>query len=242
MAASRHYRFLVTAGNTRERIDQVRDWGNIFTGNTGFDIARALAAHGEVDLVTSNKAHLAAADAGLGLPHPVRGTGFTDHAELLAALATLMAARVYDAIFMTAAVADYKPAGVFSVLERQPGAHPDEEIWRVRGVQAGKVKSSHPCIAVLGEPTQKIVDLFRTRWGHKGLLFKFKLEVGVDREELIRIGQASRRVSGAEYLVANTLEMVAGARPGAYLLSDAGEEFIERTALAARLAAVAAAR
>ena len=28
-------RFLVTAGNTRERIDRVRDWGNIFTGNTG---------------------------------------------------------------------------------------------------------------------------------------------------------------------------------------------------------------
>ena len=28
-------RFLVTAGNTRERIDRVRDWGNVFTGNTG---------------------------------------------------------------------------------------------------------------------------------------------------------------------------------------------------------------
>ncbi len=27
-------RFLVTAGNTREMIDRVRDWGNIFTGNT----------------------------------------------------------------------------------------------------------------------------------------------------------------------------------------------------------------
>ena len=27
--------FLVTAGSTREKIDQVRDWGNIFTGKTG---------------------------------------------------------------------------------------------------------------------------------------------------------------------------------------------------------------
>ena len=26
---------LVTAGPTREKIDQVRDWGNIFTGQTG---------------------------------------------------------------------------------------------------------------------------------------------------------------------------------------------------------------
>ena len=42
-------RFLVTAGNTREMIDRVRDWGNVFTGNTGFAIAQALAAHGEVE-------------------------------------------------------------------------------------------------------------------------------------------------------------------------------------------------
>ena len=36
-------RVLITAGNTRERIDDVRDWGNIFSGNTGFGIAKALA-------------------------------------------------------------------------------------------------------------------------------------------------------------------------------------------------------
>ena len=37
-------RYLVTAGNTREMIDRVRDWGNVFTGNTGYGIARAIAA------------------------------------------------------------------------------------------------------------------------------------------------------------------------------------------------------
>jgi len=43
-------RVLVTAGNTRERIDQVRDWGNIFTGNTGYAIARAMTNIAHVDL------------------------------------------------------------------------------------------------------------------------------------------------------------------------------------------------
>ena len=52
-------RFLVTAGNTREKIDAVRDWGNAFTGNTGLAIARALAEAGTVHLLTSNRQHLA---------------------------------------------------------------------------------------------------------------------------------------------------------------------------------------
>ena len=33
MESRRH--FLVTAGPTREKIDAVREWGNIFSGNTG---------------------------------------------------------------------------------------------------------------------------------------------------------------------------------------------------------------
>src|SRR3954454_12258727 len=108
--------FLVTAGNTRERIDAVRDWGNVFTGNTGFAIARALAAAGEVDLLTSNRAHLAAiaaphapGAAGGGARHTIHGTAFPSHAELKAALADRMGAGRYDAVFMTAAVADYAP-------------------------------------------------------------------------------------------------------------------------------------
>src|SRR4051812_4378949 len=91
MASTSAPRFLVTAGNTRERIDAVRDWGNIFTGNTGLAIARALSAAGEVDLLTSNPAHLASlASEPQRAPHPVRATGFVSHAELKGALAALM--------------------------------------------------------------------------------------------------------------------------------------------------------
>src|SRR6266702_4466704 len=98
-------RILITAGNTREPIDRVRDWGNIFTGNTGYAIARAMTALGEVDLLTSNRAHVAQA-----AQDHIRASAFTSHADLKAALAALLAHQKYDAIFMTAAVADYTPA------------------------------------------------------------------------------------------------------------------------------------
>ena len=62
------------------------------------------------------------------------------------------------------------------------------------------------------ETGQKIVDLFRTEWHHRGLLIKFKLEVGLTEDELKRVGEASRVASDADYLVANTLDMVTGAQ------------------------------
>jgi phosphopantothenoylcysteine synthetase/decarboxylase len=223
-------RFLVTAGNTREKIDRVRDWGNVFTGNTGLRIAHALGEIGEVDLITSNRTHLAE----LAEDPRITASTFTTHAELRGALAALLARQSYDGIFMTAAVADYRPVRAYEVVEREPQSDGTER-WVVRDAQAGKVKSSHKAIAILGERTEKIIDLFRTEWRHRGLLVKFKLEVGIAKDELIRIGQASRAASGADYLVANTLDMVDGDHAGAFLLSDAGEEWVPRAELPARL-------
>jgi phosphopantothenoylcysteine synthetase/decarboxylase len=228
-------RFLVTAGNTREKIDRVRDWGNIFTGNTGYSIARAISALGEVDLITSNRVHLAEVVQGRGDANVIRGTGFTSHAELKSAIESALRQNTYDAIFMSAAVADYRPAGSFQIIRREVRKD-DDETWIVRNVQAGKIKSSYEQIAILGERTEKLVDLFRGVWGYRGMLVKFKLEVGIPPEKLIEIGHASRKASGASYLVANTLEMVDGDRAGAYLLSGAGEEWVPRAELAARMA------
>jgi hypothetical protein len=135
---------------------------------------------------------------------------------------------------MSAAVSDYSPTRVYALLSRETTGQ-GEERWVVKDVQAGKVKSDHPAIVVLGEKTQKLVDLFRTQWGYQNLLVKFKLEVGIEKDRLIQIGQASRVGSGAEYLVANTLEMVQGDAPGAFLLSETGEEWIPRAELSTRM-------
>jgi phosphopantothenate---cysteine ligase (CTP) len=228
-------RFLVTAGNTRERIDDVRDWGNIFTGNTGFAIARALAAVGEVDLLTSNRQHLAELEGtARSGALPIRGIAFTTHADLRDRLANQMQSERYDGVFMSAAVADYTPVRTYRVVGRETGDD-GRERWVVEDVQAGKVGSSYEQIAILGQRTEKLVDLFRSAWGYRGLLVKFKLEVGRTREELIVIGRRSRLASDADYLVANTLDMTTGPNAGAYLISAAGEEWIARADLPARL-------
>ncbi|HEY0009948.1 MAG TPA: phosphopantothenoylcysteine decarboxylase [Tepidisphaeraceae bacterium] len=225
-------RFLVTAGNTREKIDAVRDWGNIFTGNTGFSIARALLPLGEVHLLTSNAAHREEA-AALGMT----ADGFTSHAELDDALSAIVPSGDFDAIFMTAAVADYAPAGAFALIEQRPMPDGTEQ-WIVRNVSAGKVKSSHPAVAFLGRPTTKLIDRFRRDWNYRRLLVKFKLEVGLTPEQLLAVGRASRIASDADYLIANTLDMVTGESAGAFLISPTEETWIPRAQLASRCAAI----
>src|SRR6266571_8286637 len=108
-------RCLVTAGNTRETIDRVRNWGNIFTGRTGLAIARALTTIGAVDLLTSNQQHL---DELEKEGEAIEAHGFLTHGTLQGLLAGLMSSVKYDAVFMTAAVADYKPNGVWEIIER----------------------------------------------------------------------------------------------------------------------------
>ena len=223
-------RTLVTAGNTREPIDRVRDWGNVFTGNTGFAIARALAPLGPVDLLTSNAAHVEEAKT-LG----IAATPFRSHADLNGLLETRVPGGDYEAIFMTAAVADYTPERTYAVAERRPQAD-GTEVWVVRDAQAGKVKSDHAAIAVLGVRTPKIVDRFRRDWGYRKLLVKFKLEVGLGHEQLLSVADKSRRASGADYLVANTLDMVSGEAAGAFLVGEGFSEWVARGGLAERCA------
>lgn len=226
-------RFLVTAGNTREMIDRVRAWSNIFTGNTGLAIARELATIGEVDLFTSNAEHLQQGREG-----SINIRSFVSHADLKNLLAEAMSGENYDGVFMTAAVADYEPVGGFAVEERQK--NPDgTETWRVRHQDAGKISSAHKLLAVLGKPTEKLVDLFRTDWQYRRLLVKFKLEVEISEEQLKTIAQKSRRASGGDFIVANTLDMVEGERAGAWVLGDGLAEWVERSRLAARLREIA---
>lgn len=232
--------FVVTAGPTREKIDEVRDWGNIFTGKTGLDVAMALVALGNVTLLTSNLGHAREFDGYSGKGGMIGAETFATHADLRGLLAERMTSgdRV-DGVAMTAAVADYVPRGVYRMVARREAEGPGRESWIVENVSAGKVKSTFEEIAVLGGRTEKLVDLFRTAWRFEGLLIKFKLEVGLTDEALIRVGEASRVASGADLMVANTLAMArpgGGKEGGAYLIDATRAVRVGRHALAGRIA------
>jgi phosphopantothenoylcysteine synthetase/decarboxylase len=119
----------------------------------------------------------------------------------------------FDGVVHCAAVSDYLSAGVFAPA---PGTrfHAQDGRWEgpadepptLSDRRAGKVKSDEPELWLRLVRAPKLIDRIRLDWGFRGLLVKFKLEVGVTDERLLEIAEASRRHSAADLMVANTLE------------------------------------
>jgi phosphopantothenate-cysteine ligase/phosphopantothenoylcysteine decarboxylase/phosphopantothenate--cysteine ligase len=207
---------LVTAGNTLVPIDKVRAITNIFTGRTGawIGVVASLRGHA-VTLLTSHPESVENVRDLAGEPGPNwtlrRYTTFDD---LQARMEELIPAGGFDAIVHCAAVSDYRCAGVFAPAE---GTHFDPEAealtWsgtegspRLKDRAAGKVKSDENEVWLRLVRTPKLVDRIRKDWNFRGLLVKFKLEVGVSDERLLEIAKRSREQSDADLMVANTLE------------------------------------
>lgn len=106
-------RILITAGPTREKIDPVRFISNRSTGKMGYAIAaRAAEAGHDVTLISGPVA--------LENPAGVKRIFIESAAEM--AEAVHQYADNADAIIMSAAVADYRPAHPFdSKMKKQPG-------------------------------------------------------------------------------------------------------------------------
>ena len=201
-------RVLVTAGNTLVPIDQVRCITNIFTGRTGTRLAIEGNRRGhEVVLLTS---HPQLVGEQITRRVPWRVLPFQTFDDLHQLLAEQIPNGLFDAVIHCAAVADYKMEGIYTP---QVGTQFDRTHGRWLGdnpaldeVSADKVKSSHQEVWFRLTPTPKLVDLFRKEWNYRGVLVKFKLEVGISEAELLWIAENSRQHSQADLMVANTLE------------------------------------
>jgi phosphopantothenate---cysteine ligase (CTP) len=224
-------RILVTAGNTQVPIDRVRCLTNIFTGRTGAAIA--LAAHDRshaVTLLTSHPETVCERPADDDRWRCLRYTTFVD-------LKTLLNREIreggYDGLIHSAAVSDYLAADVFAPA---PGTQyvPESQTWTgnpptLVNRAAGKIKSDEPELWLRLVRAPKLIDMVRPEWGFRGVLVKFKLEVGVTDEQLLEIAERSRAHSGADLMVANTLE---GAAHRAFMgASRASYRRVDRQAL-----------
>lgn len=92
---------VVSAGPTREYVDPVRFLSNVSSGRMGFAIAAAAARRGW-------RVTLVAGPVGLATPRGVERIDVVSAREMLAAVRRAFAGA--DALFMAAAVADWRPA------------------------------------------------------------------------------------------------------------------------------------
>ena len=204
---------LVTAGNTQTPIDRVRCITNIFTGRTGAAIALEAYARGHnATLLTSHPE--AVAELRSEPAHQDerwRFFRFSTFDDLRRLLESHIPGGGFDAIIHAAAVSDYESAGVFAPAEGTR-FDPDQGTFHADGPPrlvdraAGKIKSDEPELWLRLVRAPKLIDKMRGEWGFRGVLVKFKLEVGKTHKELLEIAERSRRQSAANWMVANTLE------------------------------------
>ena len=118
-------RVLVTAGGTREPIDSVRYIGNRSSGRMGFALAHEAVRRGaDVTVIAAN--------VGREPPPEARIIAVHTAAELAAACRNELAD--YDVLLMSAAVADFRPAGpVDRKLKKEDGV-PKIELERTEDV------------------------------------------------------------------------------------------------------------
>jgi len=197
-------RILVTAGNTQTPIDRVRVITNIFTGRTGATIASTAFDRGhQVTLLTSHPKVLSDIPSARHRREPEFAVlPYHTFDDLHRHMAALIPSDGFDAIVHSAAVSDYHCEGVYAVRTPFDG----QTLPSLTDVSAGKVKSSFPEVWIRLIPTPKLVDKVRGEWGFRGVLVKFKLEVGVSEAELLTIAERSRMHSSADLMSANTLD------------------------------------
>ncbi len=232
-------KILVTGGNTFVPIDRVRGITNVFTGRTGTQIALSCRDRGHsVTLLTSHPELV-----GAGGDRRLRVLPYRTFDDLAGLLEAGIVEESADAVIHCAAVSDYRAAGIFA-----PAAgtffEPETGRWHSRegappalaDRTALKVKSDEPELWLRLVRTPKLIDRIRGDWHFRGILVKFKLEVGIGDEELLARAEASRCQSQADLMVANTLE---AATAWAFLGPLEGRyEHVERGKLAARLVEV----
>lgn len=169
---SRRLRVLVTAGPTRERIDPVRFLTNDSSGRMGFAVAEAAARAGH-DVV------LVAGPVSLATPTGVRRVDVESARDMLAACKREW--RGADALYMAAAVADWRPARVLAGK------------WRAKD---GGAKSAR--IDLVRNP-DVLATLTRGKRDPDRVVVAFALETG-DGERRARAKLAAK---GADWIVLN---------------------------------------
>ena len=154
-------RVVVTAGGTQEPLDPVRYLGNRSSGRMGYAIAAAAVARGAAVTLISGPTALA-------LPDRVTVVPVQTAAEMEAA--THRAVVDADALIMSAAVADFRPARVAArKMKKTPdGAAPEIVLERTPDILAGLRETAIIKIGFAAE-TDDLIQNARQKLAAKGL-------------------------------------------------------------------------
>lgn len=167
---------IITAGGTKEPIDDVRYIGNFSSGRFGHALAQKYVHHGHhVTLLSPSSV-----PERFGRIDEVDYQHFTSADDLKEALLGFEAAKL---ILHSAAVSDYTPTKI-----------------------EGKISSDQENLTVELVRTPKILSLLRSHFGNETVLVGFKLLSNVETDGLLEVAGKQIEKNETDYSIANRLE------------------------------------
>ena len=170
---------LITAGATREPIDDVRFITNFSRGRFGATIARALVNAGVETTLLGSRDLLRQTD---WLNPQLNLVEFRSFADLAGELDRLIENELPDLLFMTAAVSDYSPVRT-----------------------EGKIRSTQDELVLRLKRNPKLLGGLREKCGVTTFVVGFKLLSGVSPEVLLQAGRTQVKRDRLNLTVANDL-------------------------------------
>lgn len=166
----------MTAGGTKEAIDDVRYITNFSTGELGHALATQYARLGKSVLLLAPDEVVQR----FGIPEGTRHRPFASAESLRRELAAIWSA---DIVFHAAAVSDYTPQTV-----------------------EGKISSDEDELVLRLKRTPKILPNLRSYFGEETTLVGFKLLSNVPETELIAVAQDQVENAQTDFCIANLLQ------------------------------------
>jgi phosphopantothenate--cysteine ligase len=202
---------VITAGGTREYLDDVRVLTNISTGKLGSKIADEFLAHGhEVTYVSPESARMPA-DANTGHYSYVK---VTDVNSVMEAMRILVPKA--DVVIQSMAVSDF----TFNLSEalKVSGESPEAFVEHIRKTIT---------------KTPKVIANFR-KWNPKAILVGFKFTVGKKKDELTEIATKLMKDNKLDMVFANDKAQMkkAGEHVGILIMKDWSEELHNKDEIA----------
>ncbi len=167
-------KILITAGPTREYIDEIRFVSNESSGRMGIEIAKEAAARGAEILLVNGK-------SSVKVPDYLNVKNVVSTEDFIKEIKYELGYNEYDLFICAAAISDYSPT---EVIEGK--------------ISSDNVKELHISMRL----TPKIIDVARQK-NHKVFIVAFKAETNVSRSELIDRAFERLKKSNADMIVAN---------------------------------------
>lgn len=210
-------KFIITAGGTSEKIDNVRKITNSSSGKLGMTIANHILTEDDDCFIyyVCSKGSFRPTNERVEVIE-IEGT-----IDLRNKIEYLLVTEQIDYFIHSMAVSDYTTDYVTTIdriknaVKNEPDI--DKAFNMIESITGTKISSDENNLVIILKPTQKIISLIKAL-SPKTFLVGFKLLDGVSKDELINVARRLRDKNDCDLVIANDLEKIRNGNHTAYII------------------------